>query len=70
MYGSRDIRKADEANELNRKINHVAKDKCIRIVKDNWIRNVPITIGDIRQSYAQIFILSTVSKCFILCQGG
>ena len=51
MYGIRDIRKADEANALNRKVNHQAKDKYLRIIKDNWIRNVPFTVGDVRRSH-------------------
>ena len=51
MYGKRDIRKADEAKILNRKLNHVAKDKYVRLIKDNWIRNVPFTVGDVRRSH-------------------
>ena len=52
IYGARDLRKADEAKELNRRINHVAKNKYIRLIKDNWIRNAPITVADIRRSHA------------------
>ena len=51
MYGKRDILKADEAKILNRKLNHVAKDKYVRLIKDNWIRNVPFTVGDVRRSH-------------------
>ena len=50
-YGKRDIRKADEANVLSRRINHVVKDKFVRLVKDNWIRNLPFTVGDVHRSY-------------------
>ena len=51
MYGKREIRKAEEANLLNRRTNHIAKDKFLRIIKDNWIRNVPFTLGDVRRSH-------------------
>ena len=33
---------------INRKTNHISKDKFVRTVKDNWIRNNPITVGDLR----------------------
>ena len=36
---------------LNRKINHVAKEKNFQIVKYNWIRNNPITVEDVRRSH-------------------
>ena len=51
LFKARDVRKADEANAFNRRINHVAKDKFIRIVQHNWIRNCPLTVGDIRRSH-------------------
>ena len=50
-FGKREIRKADEARSLNRKVNHIAKDKFERIIKDSWIRNVPFTLGDVRRSH-------------------
>src|SRR5210317_1268682 len=52
MYRARDVRKADEAVVLNRKTNHMAKDKFVRVVKNNLIRNCPVTVGDIRRSHA------------------
>ena len=51
MYNRHDVRKATDATLLNRKVNHLAKDKFIRIVKNNWIRNNPDTVGDVRRSY-------------------
>ena len=49
IYGGRELRKADEARALNRKVNHIAKEKLERIIKDSWIRNVPFTLGDVRR---------------------
>ena len=51
LYKKREVRKATDAIVLNRRTNHIAKDKFIRIVKDNWIRNNPITVGDVRRSH-------------------
>ena len=51
LYRKRDIRKATQATLLNRKINHPAKQKFIRVVKDNWIRNIPVTINDVQRAY-------------------
>ena len=51
-YNKRDLRKADAAVTLNRRTNHVAEDKFVRIVKDNWVRNCPVTVGDVRRSHA------------------
>jgi hypothetical protein len=51
-FGKREVRKADEALLLNRKSNHVAKDKFLRIVKNNLICNNPVTIGDVKRSQA------------------
>ena len=45
MYSNRDVRKADEAIVLNRRINHVASEKFERILKDNLILNCPLTVG-------------------------
>ena len=36
---------------LNQKEKHISKDKFVRVVKDNWIRNNPITVGDVRISH-------------------
>ena len=41
-FGKREVRKADEALLLHRKSNHVAKDKFLRIVKNNLICNNPV----------------------------
>jgi hypothetical protein len=51
LYKKREVRKATDAIILNRRTNHIAKDKFIRIVKDNWIKNNPITVGDVRRSH-------------------
>ena len=51
LFRNRDVRKANDAITLNRRINHVAKDKFVRIVRDNWVRNNPITVGDVNRSH-------------------
>ena len=51
-FGKRELRKADLAVLLNRRINHVAKGKAIRIMKMSLIRNNPLTVGDVRRSHA------------------
>ena len=45
------MQKANDAIILNRRINHVAKDKFVCIVRDNWVRNNPITVGDVNRSH-------------------
>ena len=50
-FSKRDVRKADEAVVLHRRTNHMAEEKFSRVVKDNWIRNCPITVGDVRRSH-------------------
>ena len=50
-FGKRELRKADLAVLLNRRINHVAKGKAIRIMKMSLIRNNPLTVGDVRRSH-------------------
>ena len=35
---------------LNRKTNHIVKNKFVGIVKYNWIRNNPIKVGYVRRS--------------------
>ena len=52
LFRTRDVRKANEALTLNRRTNHIAKDKFIRVVQSNRIRNCPVTVGDIRRSHA------------------
>jgi hypothetical protein len=51
LYKNREVRKATDAIALNRRTNHIAKDKFVRVVKDNWIRNNPVTVGDVRRSH-------------------
>ena len=51
FFLKRDARKADDAVVSNRKENYIAKDKLIQIVRDNWIRNNPVTVGDVQRSY-------------------
>ena len=36
---------------INWKTNHITKDKFVRIVKDNWIINNQIKVGDVRRSH-------------------
>ena len=50
LFRARDIRKADDAVRLNRRTNHIAKDKFAWIVSENRIINNPITVGDINRS--------------------
>ena len=52
FFQDREIRKADAAILLNRRLNHMAPDKFIRAVHHNWIHNNPLTVGDIRRSHA------------------
>ena len=37
LFKNREVRKSTDAVMLNRKTNHIAKYKFVRIVKDNWI---------------------------------
>ena len=48
MYQKRDIKKAEQAISIGRMINHPAKEKFARIIKDGWIRNCPVTVGDVK----------------------
>ena len=50
LYRTPDLRKADDALMLHRKLNHMAKDKFQRIIRDNWICNNPVTINNVHQS--------------------
>ena len=50
LFKARDIRKADDAIRLNRRTNHIAKDKFAWIVSENRILNNPITVGDVNRS--------------------
>lgn len=52
MFQARDVRQADLALTINRRTNHMAKDKFARVVQNNLIRNCPITVGDIKRSHA------------------
>ena len=51
LFKQRDIRKADEAVVLNRRINHKAKEDFVRVVSSNLITNTPLVVGDIRRSH-------------------
>ena len=37
LFKNQEVQKATDAVMLNRKTNHIAKYKFVRIVKDNWI---------------------------------
>ena len=50
-FGQREIRKVDAAVMLNRRVNHMAKGKYVRVVKSDLIRNNPLTVGDVRRSH-------------------
>ena len=50
VFGAREVRKADETILLGRRTNHMAPDKFMRVIKDNWITNVPFTTGDVRRA--------------------
>ena len=50
LFRARDVRKADDAVRLNRRTNHIAKDKFAWIVSGNKITNNPITVGDVNRS--------------------
>ena len=52
FFNERDIRKADSAILLNRRLNHMAPSKFINAIQHNWIHNNPLTVGDIRRSHA------------------
>ena len=47
FFKKRDVRRADDALLLNCRLNHIAKYKFIRIMKDHWIRNNPLTVSDV-----------------------
>jgi len=51
MFKARDVRKADESMVLHRRTNHMAKDKFLRVVKNDLIRNCPVTLGDVKRSH-------------------
>ena len=51
IYKSREVRKANDAVTLNCRTNHIVKDKFIQIIRDNWIRHNPVTVGDVRRSH-------------------
>ena len=51
IFKNQEVWKSIDAVMLNQKTNHITKDKCFRMVKYNWIRNIPITVGDVRRSH-------------------
>ena len=50
-FMNREVQKSTDAFMLNRKTNHIAKERFAYIIKDNWIRNNPITVRDVRRSH-------------------
>ena len=50
MFQAREVRKADEALQLNRRTNHMAAEKFQRVIQNGLIRNSPVTVGDVRRS--------------------
>ena len=51
LFKNQELQKATDTVMLNRKKNHISKEKLVWIVKDNWIRNNPITVRDVRISH-------------------
>ena len=51
LFKNQEVKKATDAVMLNQKTNHISKDKFVRIVKNNWIRNNPITVGEVKRSH-------------------
>ena len=51
LFKNQEFRKATDAVMLNWKTNHISREKFVRIVKGNWIRNNPITVEDVRISH-------------------
>ena len=49
MFRNRDAQKANDAVKLNHRTNHMAHDKFVRVVGNNWIRNNPVIVGDINR---------------------
>ena len=52
MFTASDVTKAKRAITLNRRLNHVAPAKFEHIISNNWIRNCPVTIHDVRRSHS------------------
>ena len=51
IFKNREVQKATDSVMLNRKTSHISKDKFVRTLKYNWIRNNPITVGYVRRSH-------------------
>ena len=51
LFKNREVRKLTDKVMLNWKTNHIAKENFFWVVKDNWITNDPITVGDLRRSH-------------------
>ena len=52
FLNDREVRKADAAILLNRRLNHMAASKFIKAIQYNWIHNNPLTVSDVRRSHA------------------
>jgi hypothetical protein len=50
LYKKREVKKAQEVVNFNRKINNQSHTKLTNIVKNNWVRNTPFTVGDVQRS--------------------
>eukprot|EP00557_Chaetoceros_sp_GSL56_P002970 CAMPEP_0176488714 /NCGR_PEP_ID=MMETSP0200_2-20121128/6868_1 /TAXON_ID=947934 /ORGANISM="Chaetoceros sp., Strain GSL56" /LENGTH=957 /DNA_ID=CAMNT_0017885739 /DNA_START=340 /DNA_END=3216 /DNA_ORIENTATION=- len=50
LFKKREVKKAQDVMEFNRKINNQSSTKLTRIVKDNLVRNAPFTVGDVQRS--------------------
>ena len=51
IFKNQEVRKATHEVMINWKTKHITKDKFVRIVKVNRIRNNPITVGDVKRSH-------------------
>ena len=49
IFKNQEVRKSTDAVMLNRKTDHIDKDKFVRILKDNWIINNPIKVGYVKR---------------------
>ena len=51
LFKKREVQKANIALDLNRRLNYQSKDQFLRLIRENWIRNAPITVSDIQRGY-------------------
>jgi hypothetical protein len=50
LYKKREIKKAQDVIDFNRKINNQCTSKLTKIIQDNKVMNVPFTLGDVQRS--------------------